>query len=139
MICSDPELVDWTPDFSSSGQSSPRWTEVRCRGERLTNALNWVEWSENPVQVVLCEACGVTGCATGGYVHVARLDDLVLWTAPHVDPEDEFESHQYTPSEFIVRHGAVAIPVATWDRWRVRFDLPPAETFPAGEPRDDWW
>jgi hypothetical protein len=133
LVCHDPELIAWRPDFSSSGQSDPDWTLVRCRGERLTNALNWVDWSENPVQVELCEECGVDGCAAGGYVHVSRLDDMVLWTAPHVDPDDEFASHQYAPSRLIVRHETIAIPVTTWDEWRARFDLPAADTFPAAE------
>ncbi len=136
LVCHDPELVAWRPDFSSSGQSDPDWTLVRCRGERLTNALNWVEWSENPVQVELCEECGVDGCAAGGYVHVSRHEDDLLWTAPHVDTDDEFELHQYAPSVAILRHGAVVIPVAVWESWRERFNLPPAQAFPAAEPRD---
>ena len=93
---------------------------MRCNGERLTNALNWVEWDENPVQVELCEECGVDGCAVGGYVHVSRDEDYVLWTAPQVDTDDEFETHQYTPSEVDPRHGAVAIPIAIWEQWRER-------------------
>ena len=137
VICSNPQLVTWTPDFSSSGQRSPQWTEVRCHGEQLTNALNWVQWDDAPVQVVLCEECGVDGCAVGGYVHVSRHDDDVLWTAPHIDAEDEFEAHQYTASEVVLRHGAVVIPVATWEAWRHRFaNVPPASVLPLAQERD---
>ena len=74
----------------------------------------------------------MTGCAVGGYVHVSRDDDFVLWTAPQVDPDDEFAAHQYTPSEFILRHGAVAIPIDIWEQWRERFNVPAADTFPRG-------
>ena len=70
LVCHDPELVAWRPDFSSSGQSDPDWTLVRCRGERLTNALNWVDWSENPVQVELC----VTGEERHGGLQIVCFD-----------------------------------------------------------------
>jgi hypothetical protein len=129
LICTNPQLVEWTPDFSSSGQPSPQWTEVRCNGERLTNALNWIDWNQNPVQVELCEECGVTGCARGGYVHVSRDDDFVLWTAPRIDPDDQFEAHRSAPTEVVIRHGAVAIPIDVWDQWCERYDVPAADTF----------
>ena len=44
--------------------------------------------------------------------------------------DDEFEAHRYAPSEAIIRHGAVAIPIVIWEQWRERFNLPAADTFP---------
>ena len=60
----------------------------------------------------------------------SREEDFVLWTAPQIDSDDEFEAHQYAPSELIIRHGAVAIPIAIWEQWRERFNLPATDTFP---------
>jgi len=140
LVCHDPELVAWRPDFSSSGQSDPDWTLVRCRGERLTNAINWLDWERRPVQLVLCEACGIDGCASGGYAHVSRLAGHVLWSPPHIDYEDDFEAQRYAASESIERHGAVAMPVALWEQVRGRFpSLPPADTFPPASRRDLPW
>jgi hypothetical protein len=56
----------WQPDFSSSGQPEPTWTRVSVPEGVLTNALNWIDWDQQLVQVILCEAYGIDGCATGG-------------------------------------------------------------------------
>ncbi len=134
-ICADLSLREWTPDFSSSGQPSPTWTSVRCLGKEICNSLEGPEWTENPVQVLLCDACGIEGCASGGYVHLSRLDGFVLWTAPQIpmDPLDEWTETQYGPAFFLGRLGAIAIPEDTWNGWRSLVDgvpsvsqLPPA-------------
>ncbi|MDA0185649.1 hypothetical protein OJ997_35415 [Solirubrobacter phytolaccae] len=116
LLCDAPELVRWRPDFSSSGQPEPEWTRVRCAGEEVANALEWIEWDERPVQVVLCEQCGVTGCAVGGRAHVTRLGEYVLWTVP--EPGDgELDEREHQPTVLLRRHGALAIPVDVWSRW----------------------
>jgi hypothetical protein len=139
LVCTAPEFVEWRPDFSSSGQASPRWTRVMCEGEQLTNAIDAVDWldGEPAVQVQLCESCGFAGCESGGYVHVSRLEGHVLWTPPHIDPNDPFESDQYRASEPVRRHGGVAIPVEHWERWRRQFaGLPSGDEFPRTLRRD---
>jgi hypothetical protein len=139
LVCAAPEFVSWRPDFSSSGQASPHWTRLICEGEQLTNAINAVDWldSDPAVQVELCEECGFAGCATGGYVHVSRLGEFVLWTEPHVNVHDAFESHQYRASDPIRRHGGLAIAVEEWVAWRQEFaGLPAANEFPQTVRRD---
>src|SRR5262245_57164587 len=108
-ICSDIGLEKWRPDFSSSGQKSPTWTRSRCEGVELFNSLESTTWTENPVQVVLCDACGHEGCASGGYVHVSRLGDFVLWTTPQIDAEDEWKATQYYAAWPLRRFGSLAI------------------------------
>ena len=119
LVCDAPEFVHWRPDFSSSGQTEPDWTQVRCGGHQLTNGCEWVDWDQDPVQVVLCEACGVTDCEWGGYVHVARVGGHVLWSAPRLPVSDDetFDREQYRSIAAIDAHGAVAIPAAVWERW----------------------
>ncbi|HET7433153.1 MAG TPA: hypothetical protein VFN10_00425 [Thermoanaerobaculia bacterium] len=106
-VCGELQTEVWQPDFSSSGQTSVPWTRVRCGSHAITNSLQWVEWSENPVQVLLCESCGIEGCAVGGYVHVSRLGDYALWSAPQISDDSE-------PAQFLRTLGALAIPMATW-------------------------
>jgi hypothetical protein len=119
LICDRVESVSWRPDFSSSGQASPDWTRLECAGEVLANGLEWVEWEDEPVQVILCEQCGCAGCAEGGRIHLSRLGDHVIWSAPHERNE------RWAPAPAVERHGAVAIPGATWDVWaRVPRNLP---------------
>lgn len=119
LVCDAPEFVRWRPDFSSSGQSAPDWTQVRCDGHQLTNGAEWVEWDENPVQVVLCEECGYVHCAMGGYVHASRVRDHVLWTPPRlpVTDDEEHDREEYAASATLQAYGAVAIPAAVWATW----------------------
>lgn len=140
-ICSDIILEKWSPDFSSSGQASPNWTRSRCEQVELFNALEWIAWTQNPVQVVLCEECGQKGCAPGGFVHVSRLDDFVLWTRPQVEVEDAWEIAQYNVADPLKRFGAIAIPKQTWEEWRTVASLPKfAALTPAnGEAIFDAW
>ena len=130
-VCSDPTLTHWTPDFSSSGQASPDWTKVSCAGVEVCNSLEWVDWSQNPVQVRLCDACGSPGCDLGGYIHISRLGDFVLWTTPQIDAIDEFGTPRYAPASALKHLGAIAIPADLWTRWRtVAPEVPQASTFP---------
>src|SRR5688572_27017897 len=128
-ICSDITLEKWTPNFSSSGQVSPSWTRSRCEKVELFNSLEWIAWTENPVQVVLCEACGCDGCAVGGYAHISRLGDFVLWTRPQIAPEETWEAMQYDAAPPLKRFGALAIPKHTWEEWRTVASLPEIDAF----------
>lgn len=124
--------MPWRPDFTSSGQTSPRWTRLLCGGVQLSNAVGSVDWFDEPaVQVELCEACGHAHCESGGYVHVSRLGDRVLWTRPHIDENDPFEAYQYRAAEPVRANGAVAIPAEVWDDLQERFPhWPSADRFP---------
>lgn len=140
--CDNAVLQQWHPDFSSSQQENPSWTRVTCREVVLCNTLEWVQWLENPVQVVLCEACGYDGCASGGYAHISRLGDHILWTRPQINESDDWERVQYQPAWPLRRFGAVIIAVPTWAQWRVQVsDLPSAEQMFAATGREliDAW
>jgi hypothetical protein len=123
-ICSDIALEKWTPNFSSSGLVSPTWTRARSEKVELFNSLEWVAWTDNPVQVVLCDACGHVGCAVGGYVHVSRLGNFVLWSRPQVDAEETLEVAQYEAAWPLKRFGAIAIPKNAWEEWRTVASVP---------------
>jgi hypothetical protein len=139
LVCDSPEFVAWRPDFSSSGQASPHWTKLLCNDVQLCNSMEWTDWLEEfSVQVELCEQCGHTHCATGGYVRLSRLGSHLLWTPPRLEhPDDGWEREQYTPSTALREHGAIAVAVVDWENWRTRFgDLPRADEFPRTERRD---
>jgi hypothetical protein len=119
-VCDQLRTEVWHPDFSTSSQVSPTWTRVTCRGVEITNSLEWAYWLENPVQVILCDACGTEACASGGYVHVSRLPRHVLWSAPQAEPDEVLR--------FLHRLGALAIPIETWNEWSTTIhELPHAD------------
>ena len=115
-ICEDAVVERWNPDFSSSGQRSPIWHRVVCGQRVITNSLEWVGWGGNPVQVILCDACGHPGCASGGYVHLSRLAEYVLLTSPQTDASCTEMSSELAP-RFLRTLGAIAIDGTTWNNW----------------------
>ena len=116
-VCYELRTEVWHPDFSTSQQVSPAWTRVTCRGMQITNSLEWADWRENPVQVILCDACGHEGCASGGYVHVSRLNCLVLWTGAQRSSDNEYGDDAYEIPRIIRSLGALALPIEVWNEW----------------------
>jgi hypothetical protein len=92
-----------------------------------------------PVQVQTCEACGTPGCASGGYVHVSALNDLVLWTLPQVGEIGERDNFAGTAT---ARFGSVAFPAAAWDLLRsAAHEVPDVNRLPRSDGnalRDAW-
>ncbi len=125
-IVNDLELASWRPDFSSSGQSiRPQWTRVLSGGIELANTVEWLEWY-NPVQVVVCEACGFTHCSSGSYVHVSHIGNVVVWSPPQLDwVPDEEDTLRYAASFAVRQFGGVAFPPEEWEKLRaITSDVP---------------
>ncbi len=125
ILCRNTLLESWMPNFSSSAQPNPSWIRVKCADVEISNALGWVDWTENPVQLLLCDACGHVGCQAGGYAHVGRVADSVLLTAPQLDDPDEWERSQYEASYAIRKFGAMLVQGEEWTRWRSNADQIP--------------
>lgn len=131
LVCPNPALVTWQPDFLPSQQPSPCWTRLCCDGVELSNGLEGVDWTTNPVQVVLCDACGHPGCGSGGFVHISRLGNFLWWTWPQVEPRDDWESGHYSPLHAVERSGSVLFSLDTWEALRARVpSLPGGQAFP---------
>ena len=131
ILCDRATLQAWTPDFSPSEQASPRWTRLVCDGLELCNSMEGTEWCDAPAQVIVCDACGCPGCASGGYVHISRLGRSLLWTTPEVNRADDFERTNYHAPPALAGRGCAVIPLRRWSAWRRRFaNLPEAASFP---------
>jgi hypothetical protein len=118
LLCDRTSIEKWSPDFSTSELSNPVWTRVKYVQTVLCNSPEWTPWSANPVQVEICDACGSVGCASGGYVHVSALGDVVLWTLPgHLTAIDAEEPGPF-PATAIEKFGSVAFPVGVWEAFR---------------------
>lgn len=111
LYCQEAAVESWSPDFSDSGGITPVWTRVRYGRIVLCNSLEWADWQTNPVQVEICDQCGTSACASGGYVHVAVLNDVVLWTMPSGGPSGE---GGVFPATAIERYGSIAFAPELW-------------------------
>ncbi|MGJ5817477.1 hypothetical protein [Paludibaculum fermentans] len=119
ILCDEITVEEWSPDFASSGQANPLWQRLRCGPITLCNSLEGIDWLTNPVQVELCEACGVQACSPDGYVHYSEFDGYVFWTRPQATGGG--------PSKAVAQHGAVAFPAPCWEQIRGAVaGIPPA-------------
>jgi hypothetical protein len=121
----------------SNPQPGWTWTAVQLRGAEICNSLEQVEWTTNPVQVIVCSHCGTPGCAYGGYVHMSRLAQYVLWTTPQIEVSDDDEpSALYAPLFALRKLGAIAVDPGAWMRWEaVSSKLPKAASLPQANGR----
>lgn len=126
-------LVDgWKADMTSSDGGTPRATRLRLerpgllkRPIVLINMIEWVEWNENPVQVIICDQCGTVGCAIGGYATVATTPTGVLFAPPNPidylddDDDDDQDSAEEEYGDYAHRKvGPFLVRAPEWDRWR---------------------
>lgn len=120
-IISKLNIRSRTYSFASSGQPPHDDLALIADEQELVNMLRLVDWGEDPLQVVVCDACGTVGCASGNYVAMRRLDDFVVMapaTRAYVPTAEEFEKAQYVEPWFIRKRGVPLVPFAEWERLR---------------------
>lgn len=133
LFCDHPTLDVWTPDFSTSELANPTWTRAKYGEVELCNSLEWADWASNPIQVQICDACGTPGCASGGYVHISTLKDVVLWTMPQRETSDTLEA-KLLPASSIARFGAIAFPTRVWASFhQAAADVPETVALPGAD------
>lgn len=115
------EIVRVTFSFEASAQGGHRDHALRADDETLVNMLDLVEWGDDPVQVAICEDCGIVGCATGGHVALRRLGAYVLLapsTRAYVDAANEADRTNFSELPLIRKRGLPLIPTTEWERVR---------------------
>jgi hypothetical protein len=94
-------------DFSSAGLANHRTTSVLADGTEIINALDLVEATEDPIQVIICDACGTPGCGGGNRIVVRRFaDGIVLLPAFDAMAAGSWELTEYGPPYFVAKHGS---------------------------------
>ena len=97
------EAHDVELDFTSSGQRGARDMVLIADGHRLVNAARLLEYeaSRDRVQVEICEKCGLTHCAPGGWISLRRLEDDVFWLPAFAAMSTDDESMEYRPPTYL--------------------------------------
>lgn len=117
-------------DFRLSEQGIVDVTQLWADDLRIANALGCVDWEdEPPLQLVVCEACGHSGCGPGGYVSIRRTGGVVLLLPAF--PEMEENETEYSPPPILESTGALVLKTAQYRELR---DLIPGFPPEAGLP-----
>jgi len=105
-ITSKTEIID----FTSSGQGVVDVTAIYIDNDILSNACERVDLTQDPYQFIVCNSCGYTQCASGGWLSIGKLVDTVFfYPAFTTMQEGEWEYNEYTPPSFIAKKGILYI------------------------------
>ncbi len=121
MLISDIKVSRRRLDFSSSGQGSFTATEVYSGNSRLVNAIELLDFSDGLVQVLVCEACGISGCEPGSWVAIRRVGETVVFV-PAVDAmqEDDWGTTEYSPPEYMKNYGPLVFGPGVYEDMRAK-------------------
>jgi hypothetical protein len=142
IYCDSPTLEEWLEPYPDI-QPPATWTKLTIDGVLLFNLIELVDWTTDPVEGLICEACPGSGCRMDGLVRLITLPEQVLWVRPYLD--DPWHYRGYDEESFwreeleqrIYPGQAIVMPKATWNGLRARFPgLPPADHFPRATRRD---
>jgi hypothetical protein len=98
-------------DFSSSGGGRHSTTSIVADGTEIVNAIDLLELDTDdpvaePVQVIVCESCGTSGCNSGDRVSFRRLDDgLLMIPAFNAMAAGPWELVEYGSPHFMRKRG----------------------------------
>jgi len=127
----DPEVQPTILDFGSSGQGKHHGFQLVLDNTVLINAIELVDWDEEPTQFPICEACGYVHCKRGDWVSLRRAGPMILLlpTLEFVEGEGD-DRMEYRPPEYIFKKGIPYLNLATYDSLRVSNTcFPSADSF----------
>ena len=124
------ETESWTADLHLIGGPKRPALSVVHDGHVLTNAVNELDWSEEPVEILLCQRCMIPGCTQENGATVTRLGDQVLFTVPSGMGNDASwtDMHQRATNALWAL-GGIAFSPEAWSCW-VSFGAPPPAQLP---------
>ena len=125
----NPEIKLATLDFSSSGQDRLQVSQLFADGIEIINALELVDWDEEKIQFLICEACGFTHCKSGDWVSLRRSDSLIL-ILPAFEAVfgESGENEEYRPPYYLKQKGIAYFDTATYEALRSKHSsFPPIE------------
>ena len=100
----NPEIKPATLDLSSSGQQGLTVSQLFADGVELINALELVDWDEEKIQFLICEACGSTNCKPGDWVSLRKSDSLIL-ILPPFETAGSRGNEEYRPPNYLEQKG----------------------------------
>jgi len=96
-------------DFTSSEQGKPTYTALKIDDKDFINMVEGLEGEidNNQVfQTILCDHCGIYQCASGNWVALRQLIDLVFFIPDFEDLITEFDEGIYHPPYELKQRGA---------------------------------
>jgi len=132
-LIDDLEILDVELDFTSSFGGRSRTQAVHSGDTCLVNALAFTDFGDDPTQLIVCEACGIVHCQPGGWVHIRRVGDSIVFIPAFAElPAGEFESVEYLPPAYLSSRGIPLFAPEIYQQLRVQAPVfPTIENIPS--------
>jgi hypothetical protein len=108
-------------DFRSSGQKIFEVSQLVADGVVLMNAIELTDFTENDVQLLICDRCGTIGCESGGWVGFRKSGDFILLIPAFEKMEgDDWSRTQFAPPQYLGKEGTPYFSLKTYEnlcRW----------------------
>ncbi|MCG6155646.1 hypothetical protein [Rubinisphaera margarita] len=123
----DLEARDVQLNFSSSGGGHPRTQAIYTDATCLINTTSFIKLDEDAAQLIVCESCGHIHCEPGGWVHLRRIGEAIVFIPSFSEMlRGEFERTEYAPPDYVTSRG---IPTFSREVYEQLLQFAPA--FPA--------
>jgi len=107
----DPDKKSARLDFYNCGQSIVPITQLWDGDIQLVNAIEYTNWDEAEIQVLVCKECGNVGCESGGWIEVKRTDSMAIvmpcFTA--IKESSGWFQDYYFPPDYLASQGVIYV------------------------------
>lgn len=114
----NPTIEKTNLDFRSSGQGFREVSQLKSDEVVLMNALDLMDWSDDPTQIFVCGHCGYPRCEAGNWISL-RLSGNYVFLMPAFD-DWETDKTEYGPPEYLRKNGT---PYFTLEKYKILVDL----------------
>jgi hypothetical protein len=97
----NPEIRKATLDFTSSDQGKPEVSQLIYDNSILMNAIEYIDFDEDAVQIIVCDHCGITQCSSGNWVCFRKSGKYILLMPTFKEiEEDSWNMTEYASPTF---------------------------------------
>ena len=108
-------------DFTSSGQGKPTFTALKIDDEDFINMIEGLDGEINDDQIfqtILCDHCGNYECATGNWVALRQLIDIIFFIPAFEYLQTEIDTGIYEPPYIFRQKGAYWLTVTGFGNFK---------------------
>ena len=98
-------------DFSHSEGLKISVAQLWNDDVQISNAIEYANWNNPLLQLIVCEGCGYIGCQPHGWVEIKRTSSLVLIMPAFtkINEACEVVYNEYLPPYYLLEKGAIYI------------------------------
>ena len=125
----NPTIQKARLDFTSSEQGFCEVSQLVSDGVVVMNALEFMDFDEDRVQLLICSHCGTIGCQSGNWVSFRKSGKFILLIPAFEDMEDdEWSKTEYSPPKYFKKEGIPYFTIQTYEKLGKDFpDFPAIE------------